>query len=336
MNLKVPILEKGSNYRAGQGQVFVGGGSSYNVSQSLFSLEDQHPDRVDIDQNTLRSKKYVAKRIIPLPSHIAGDRIQLAAITNEVRILANETLKKLPHIVKLICAAWDEEPTWGRHWPRLLIEAADYGNLAEFMAGHDDSRKWEVKVELLLDIGGGLNVLHNHQVAHCDLKLENVLVFRSEEGREPPSRVKYQAKLCDFGFSVIMSDYKPKSTYSAILGTKPWNAPELAFGTPIDIELLPMADVYSLALLFSRVLMHGGNPFEGLDEDDIRRLKQDPTPMVVSKKVISSIFERLNYPELLQLLIERFLLVSLNNKPEERLPLRFLGMQLLFMGLFQL
>jgi serine/threonine protein kinase len=45
-------------------------------------------------------------------------------------------------------------------------------------------------------------------IAHCDLKLQNVLIFRAASQENRPLEVTYQTKLCDSGFSVIMSDYE--------------------------------------------------------------------------------------------------------------------------------
>ncbi|KAK1831877.1 hypothetical protein QBC39DRAFT_350381 [Podospora conica] len=336
--LGVPILNKSANSEGGRDHQFVGVGRSFSVSRAAFALADQSSGgnpfnmgvKVDPD---LQNKAYVVKRINPLPSSVASDRVQLAAITNEVRILANETLKSVPHLVKLIGVAWDELPTLDRHWPRLLIEAADYGNLAEFLTTHDDSHSWDVKLEITLDILGGLQMLHNHQVAHGDLKLENVLVFRSDRDTHPLG-VKYQAKLCDFGFSVIMSDYEPEATFCAVLGTEPWNAPELCFPTPIEIEHLPAADIYSFALLFARVLMHGGNPFDGLERDEIRKLKSKSTSdsMAMYNRVNSAIFDNFIYSEPQQNLIQLVLLLILGEKPETRAGIPTIGRYLILLG----
>ncbi len=329
--LGVPILGRSLNSSAVEDQFFVGAGASYDVTRALRSLGDQHQGNSEVEQTIskeLQFKKFVTKRIKPLPPHVASDSVQLAAVTNEVRILAHETLKNVPQMVKLICVAWDEVPTMGRYWPRLLIEAADYGNLAEFIAAHEDARVWQVKLALLIDVAGGVAMLHQHHVAHCDLKLENVLVFPAEPNHAPG--MQYQAKLCDFGFSVILSDYEPSSTFSAVLGTEPWNAPELTFAKPIKTEQLLAADAYSFALLLSRVMMHGGTPFEGLDQEDIRRLKQDAA---MTEQVGASIFSRVEYSEPQKVLIRKILLGTLSLEPQHRFPVHLVKASLLLHSL---
>ena len=215
-------------------------------------------------------------------------------------------------------------PSRGRYWPRLLVEAADYGNLADFLAVSESASNWDVKIELVLDVLDGLQMLHNHKIAHCDLKLENVLVFRSDENPKNDPAVKYQVKLCDFGFSVIMSDYEEGVPFSARLGTEPWTAPELTFGTEIKIGNLPQADIYSFALLLSRVFMHGGSPFEGLAAEEIRDLKHpDPrsdSDLAMYERIQPAIFSRVTYNEAQQALISKVLLKTLGQKPEDRFP----------------
>ncbi|KAI0439048.1 kinase-like domain-containing protein [Xylaria telfairii] len=257
--------------------------------------------------------RYVIKRIIPSPSNLTSDRVQLAAITNEVRILANETLKMAPGIVKLLGVAWDEFPT------------------AEFIADHDDATKWDVKVGLLHDLLRGLQVLHDHKVVHGDLKLENVLVFQREDP-ESMLETQYQAKLCDFGFSVITSDYP---AFTARLGTNPWAAPELTFRTAVKIEDLYAADTYSFGLLLAHVFMHGGNLFDPLEDEDILRLKKSAEVLNLAKTISSAIFRQVDYTPGQKAMIEKQLQTTLITNPGHRFPLNWLAIELKVYGLIK-
>ena len=338
--LGVPILNNVSNRSGGQDHLFVGAGASYGVTRPLVHWDDHFQQRSinitksqDLEKGLL-SRKFVTKRIIPIASKATSDAQQLAAITNEVRILGNETIKKANCLVKLLFVAWDELPREGRHWPRLLLEAADYGNLAAFMALSEDISKWNVKLELALNILGGLKMLHNLKVAHCDLKLENILVFQAEEEKQNEHGKKYRAKLCDFGFSVIMSDYEDGATFSAKLGTEPWNAPELTFGTEIKIDELPQADIFSFGLVFSRIYMHGGDPFEGMTVDETRKMKRDAeqNTMAMFEHVRTAIFARVTYSEAQQFLIQKLIFKTLGYRPEDRFPIGHIGVELNFLG----
>ena len=266
--LNLPVLGRSSNLDA-QDVVFVGQGTSFVVTQPLVMvtckqgfLNERESDFSEIGEG-LKPKAFVTKRIVPKPSQAVEDSRQLAAITNEVRVLGNESVRNANCVVRLLGVAWDEVPTAGRYWPRLLLEAADYGTLGDFLANYSVARKWEVRMELLLDVLEGLKSLHSGGISHCDLKLENTLVFRADRAEQDESSpFKYRAKLCDFGFAIIRGDYGEHSSFSARLGTKPWNAPELMGGWVTRVANLPKADIYSFGLLFSRVVLQGGNPSE--------------------------------------------------------------------------
>lgn len=52
--------------------------------------------------------------------------------------------------------------------------------------------------EIFRQICQGVQYLHEKNVCHNDLKLENVLLFFNEEGND---MVSAQAKIADFGFA---------------------------------------------------------------------------------------------------------------------------------------
>jgi serine/threonine protein kinase len=336
--LNVPVLNRSASQLSGQDHLFVGAGASFGVTRTLFTLSDsdnQTINKIRGDSGklpkALASRLYVTKRIAPSNLAIINEAQTLAAITNEVRILANRTLKETKHLVRLLGIAWDEVPTYGRHWPRVLLEAADYGNLGEFMVNCPEASDWKVKTELLLGIVAGLQSLHQHGVAHCDVKLENVLVFRAEKADEEYEYCKYQAKICDFGFSVILTDYDKDSTFAERIGTEPWTSPELTFGTQISIADLPKTDIYSFGLLLARVFMNGGSPFQKLSVEETRELKREHPndSLVLHRHLTEAIFAGAAYPELQSLHIQRLLLLILIHTPEARLPLHLIGANLL-------
>ena len=341
MRLGVPVLDKSSNLSGGHDHMFVGQGASYRVSQTLFAVSGHHLSTINIMQKdsakfeaALRKRHYVTKRIVPNTSSTTTDGQHLAAIVNEVRILANKTLKESDNLVKLLCVAWDEIPTLGRHWPRLLLEAADYGDLGGFLSCSPDAKRWDVKVEVILDVMSGLQALHNHGVAHCDLKVENVLVFRAASEDNCPLKATYEAKICDFGFSVIMTDYEEDATFSEQLGTEPWSSPELTFATEIKIKDLPQSDIYSIGLLSSRVFMNGGNPFGDLTKEEIRALKshKEGNSLLLHNTITNAIFSQVTYTKDQSALIQKHLLTTLGPLPEHRFPLHLLGAELFIMG----
>ena len=334
--LGVPVLDRSSNRSGGQDHLFVGLGASYLVTRALFALSGPQSHTINTMRDnfgklkaTIEKQRYVTKRITPAISSTTNDGQHLAAIANEVRILANKTLKESDYLVQLLCVAWDEIPTLGRHWPRLLLEAADYGNLGEFLSTSPDAKTWFIKIKVISDVIQGLQALHSHRVAHCDLKLENVLVFRAANKNQ--FGVAYQAKICDFGFSVILTDYEEDATFSEQLGTEPWSSPELTFATEIKINNLPQSDIYSLGLLSSRVFMNGENPFGDMTMEEIRALKrhEEGNSLLLYDTIVDTIFSRVTYIEGQRALISKFLINSLGSLPEDRCPIQLLGAILL-------
>lgn len=340
--LHIPIIGRTENSVLGQDHIHIGQGGSYSVTRPVAShtippTELANGSQPSVNKQKLLGKRVVTKRLVPSRSHAISDARHLAAITNEVRILGNETVKTTEYLVKLLAVAWDETPDFNdRYWPRLVLEAADYGNLAQFLATNDESKKWKVKTNLILDILSGLKILHNHNVAHCDLKLENVLIF--QRSKKMPFECDFQAKLCDFGFSVIISDFEndAKLPISGIAGTEPWTAPELSSGTEVSVFDLIKADIYSFSLLCSRVFLEGSSPFARLTAENIQALKQpgagDDDDLKMYEYVTSAIFEHVEYAENQQLAIKKLLVTTLLPNPKHRFEIAHFASEFLLLG----
>ncbi|KAF4631421.1 hypothetical protein G7Y89_g6708 [Cudoniella acicularis] len=339
--LNLPVLGRSRN-RDAQDVVFVGQGTSFVVTQALVILTRKQGFLNERESDTsklgeaLQPKAFVTKRIVPKPSQAVEDSRQLAAITNEVRVLANESVRNAKCIVRLLGVAWDEVPTAGRYWPRLLLEAADYGALGDFLANSSDARMWYVRMELLLDVLDGLKSLHFGGISHCDLKLENTLVFRGNGAEhDDSSSFKYRAKLCDFGFAIIQGDYEERSSFSVRLGTEPWNAPELMGETEARTADLPKADIYSFGLLFSRVVLQGGNPFGELNAEEIRELKErdddNGIELTTIENVMLSLCSAEEFSDSEVDTISLVLQYTLAHRPDDRRPIHTIAYLLLYL-----
>jgi serine/threonine protein kinase len=140
----------------------------------------------------------------------------------------------------------------GRLFPVLILDPSPFGNLLDFISDPVrvvDGPYWECCV----DVGRGLQALHENRIIHGDVKCENVLVFPAidYEGRS------FVAKLTDFGCSMSMDKVEP---YTRLRGsTPPYDAPE-ADGI-IHRECLPCTDIYSYGILIWRVALDGADPF---------------------------------------------------------------------------
>ena len=98
--------------------------------------------------------------------------------------------------------------------------------------------------------------MHNQNVVHRDLKLENILMDRKTK----------QTKLIDFGFSIEVDSIRD-TKISQICGTQVYMSPELVqkrdyLGGAVDIWALGV-------ILF--ILITGKQPFYGGFEKDLTR-----------------------------------------------------------------
>ena len=106
------------------------------------------------------------------------------------------------------------------------------------------------RVLILKTIAHSLNVLHNAQIVHGDLKPDNVLIKRSKTGN-------YTAKLIDFDNSYF-SEHPPEITED-VVGDMAFYSPELALYIKEDASVKPghltvKSDIFALGLLYTLYL----------------------------------------------------------------------------------
>jgi serine/threonine protein kinase len=229
--------------------------------------------------------RHVCKRVQVSPDSGSSDNDDsknLASIANEVRILSNHSIRSSANIVSLIAVSWCEAPHTlsDRFWPQLLLEQAEFGTLDACLSR--DKIAKATKFMLYRDVLDGLRYLHANGVAHGDLKPQNVLLSYDAtfEGAiladERYGMLPLKAKLCDFGFSVILSDYHPSLPFRAQMGTWPWSAPELDGVASIPASLLPSTDVYSAGLLMVSIIRDGKMPFDNMSRTAGSTVKKKP------------------------------------------------------------
>src|SRR4051794_5355482 len=147
-----------------------------------------------------------------------------------------------PHVVSVYDAGELDD---GR--PYLVMSYADQGTLADRLdiSGLTSAQALEV----VRQVGAGLQALHDRDILHRDVKPANVL-FRSVEGPEGPT---VRAMVGDLGLGKALD---MSSRLTMIAGTPSFIAPEQASAQAPDAR----ADQYSLAAL-AFLLLTGRPPF---------------------------------------------------------------------------
>lgn len=131
---------------------------------------------------------------------------------------------------------------------------AEKGDLLQYILKHgqlpeNQARVWARQIAL------AVQYLHEMNIAHRDLKCENILITANQN-----------TKLSDFGFSRFVVDAKKKPILSnTYCGSLSYAAPEVLRGTPY----VPRgADIWSLGILLY-VMINKSMPF---DDSNIRKL----------------------------------------------------------------
>ncbi|PAV88759.1 hypothetical protein WR25_24307 [Diploscapter pachys] len=138
----------------------------------------------------------------------------------------------------------------------LVMEYASGGELYDYVSRHGSLPENEAR-RIFRQITSAVLYCHKHQIAHRDLKLENILIDH-ENG----------AKLADFGLSNYFSD---KGLLSTFCGSPLYASPEIINGTPYKG---PEVDCWSLGILLY-TLVYGSMPFDGRDFNRmVRQIKR--------------------------------------------------------------
>jgi serine/threonine protein kinase len=122
----------------------------------------------------------------------------------------------------------------------------DYRDKNQFI--NNSQRYWEI----VLDTAKGLDYLHNHDIIHGDLKIENLLLDSF-----------MNVKIIDFGFSLY-----GKATTTRCLGTVVSMAPELIEETETNLTpYSPASDIYAFAIILYKLFVDL-NPYPKARKDE--------------------------------------------------------------------
>ncbi|MGB0100068.1 MAG: serine/threonine-protein kinase, partial [Nocardioides sp.] len=132
--------------------------------------------------------------------------------------------------------------------PYLVMSYADQGTLADRL--EVEGLTPAQAMEVVRQVGAGLQALHERGVLHRDVKPANVLFRAVDDGRRGAT---VRAMVADLGLGKALD---MSSRLTVIAGTPTFVAPEQAQGEHLD----PRADQYSLAAL-TYLLLSGRAPY---------------------------------------------------------------------------
>jgi eukaryotic-like serine/threonine-protein kinase len=172
-----------------------------------------------------------------LDSDISRDPNALERFRREARTVAQLSH---PHVVMVIDAGEDEGH------PYIVFEHVSGETLKDRI--RRGALPVSEAVAYAIEIGRALDVAHERQLVHRDIKPQNVLI--DEEGR---------AKVTDFGIARSLElDARQLTAAGRVVGTTDYVSPEQALGQ----DVTPQSDVYSLGIVLYEMLT-GEVPFKG-------------------------------------------------------------------------
>ncbi|KAF2650287.1 TPR-like protein, partial [Lophiostoma macrostomum CBS 122681] len=125
-------------------------------------------------------------------------------------------------------------------WPVLVFEQSHFGDMYHF-AKLPIGRELGIKARLkmCLDIGNAIAHMQSRGIIHGDIKPQNVLIFRNNDG-------SFTARAADFGFSTMYTNYNDQIVLPE---SWPWYAPECHEYAEFSPQQAAKTDVFSFGLL---------------------------------------------------------------------------------------
>lgn len=168
----------------------------------------------------------------------------------------------------------------------IFMQYAENGDLLTYILKNEQIGELQCKA-WFLQMAKALRYLHSHDIAHRDLKCENILLSQ-----------RMNIKLADFGFARYCTEQNGQPILSrTYCGSAAYAAPEVVGGHPYDPML---ADVWSLGVILF-IMLNKKMPFD--DRNASKLLKdQLARKYVYRKKYVDHISDQAK--ELVRVLLE--------------------------------
>ncbi|MBE9040569.1 tetratricopeptide repeat protein [Oscillatoriales cyanobacterium LEGE 11467] len=217
----------------------------------------------------------VIKQFFPASAHAALPKAAELFRREASRL---DELGKHPQIPELLAHFEQNQQLY------LVQEWIDGRDLEEELNGNGVLEEGQIR-DLLLQLLPGLQIVHDRQVIHRDIKPDNIIRRRSS-----PSQA--ELVLVDFGASKVMTA-NPSQQAGTTIGSAGYTAPEQLQGRAVRAS-----DLYSLGVTCIRLLT-GVSPFELFDATESRWRWRDYLTQPVSEP-LGQLLDRLLQPSLSQ------------------------------------
>ena len=252
--------------------------------------------KVFLCQKKGKNQFFAVKRI--QRNIVDSQKKTISYLNNEIYILKN---LNHPNIVKLI------DFKYNREYYFIIMEFINGGELAqclkEYQLKYRKPFSEEIVQYLMKQIVSAIKYIHDKNIIHRDLKLENIMVnFDTDIDKKNLNMMKTTIKIIDFGFSTIAS--KGNLAYTAIGTIK--NMDPLILNNFLNKNKKGYnkeVDIWSLGTLCYEMLI-GKEAFNYKSMDDLIKAIENNNyqiPTTLSKEIVSFLNGMLQYDGIIRL-----------------------------------
>lgn len=141
----------------------------------------------------------------------------------------------------------------------LVTDYMARGSLYKWLHDNTSPFNYQQQVQVAKDITRGLQVLHDENIVHRDLKSENILID-----------LDYRAKLADFGLAEIKKEASQAASHTNVAGTLKWLAPEVFQHRRNHNKA---SDIYSLGMVLWEIVTRL-RPYAGKNDLEVEDAKR--------------------------------------------------------------